>query len=107
MPMKPPKVERRLWIGGALVAFAILFGGHTPRVVPGGPFVSFFGDVLPFIAAAVSILVVVGCLRSRQLWPKVACLVLSLIAVFAMKNIVVDMYEFTIRRSARGEFFGW
>ena len=89
-----------------LAVVALFFGGHVSRIVPGGPFISVTGDVLPFFAALAAIALGFLCLRSHDAAHKLFAVILILIATIAVANITVDVYSFWHRPAARGSLWG-
>lgn len=62
-----PHIQRRLAWSGVLGTLALASAGQVMRERPGGPFISLTGDVIPFVAAVVAIIIGFCCLRAYTL----------------------------------------
>ncbi len=91
----------------AFACFACFYSGHVTRSIPGGPFVSFFGDILPAFAAIASIGIELLTLRRLPTGPKMFAIALILIATISLANVCIDVYSFCNRPHARGNLFGY
>jgi hypothetical protein len=89
-----------------LAVFSVLFGGSAARIVPGGPFVSLTGDILPTIAAVVSIRYSLLTLRGRDIGTKAIAVTCVVVCTFALSNVFRSVLSFWFRPYARGDFFG-
>lgn len=98
---------RRLGWALVLSVLAATFGGNVDRIVPGGPFVSYTGDILPFVAALAAIRLCLLLLRVRGFASKPLALAPILFATVAMANVIRGIVQFWFRPHARGDFFGW
>ena len=99
----------RIVLGGvafSLAVPAIFFAGQMPRVIPGGPFISIIGDVLPFLAALAAIVFGFVCLRASGTAPKLIAIIAITIATVAIAQVIRDVYSFWQYPYARGDLFG-
>jgi hypothetical protein len=94
------------WIVG-LTLFALLFSGSAIRIVPGGPFISITGDLLPAVASVVAMRLGLLILRGNALLPKLLALLFILLATLALSRVMIDVYTFWIRPFARGDLIGF
>ena len=97
--------RRTAWSFG-LAILAVCIGGGLSKIVPGGPFISVFFDILPSLAAIVAIVL---CLRNiRDLpWDGIFAGVLPLIlSTIALANVFESVISFWHRPYARGDLFG-
>jgi hypothetical protein len=102
----PHSFEPTLASAYFLAFAALLCGGHTPRVRPGGPFISLIGDVLPVFMALVAIGFAFYIMWSHRLFIRLNAWFTILIALIAIGMVYVDIYRFWIRPYARGELLG-
>lgn len=105
---QPPRESSRIgWVIG-LSLFAVVLGGSTGRTVPGGPFISLTGDILPTIAALFAIRLALLTLRCRGVAIKLVAMLFVLVSTFALSNVFMSVYCFWFLRShARGDLFGF
>ena len=116
-PFEPPENEERsdtsttdysprLGIVALLSVVALISAGSV-KTIPGGPFISLTGDVLPF-AAAVSALWLLPRIVSRaRLMTKLVGLAFGIIATVALLAVVAGVIGFWLRPAARGDLFGF
>lgn len=102
----PMTLRTRLgWVVGYLV-FAFVFGGHTPRSIPGGPTLSVTGDILPATSAVLAILLSFVLLRHRSALVKTIAFALVAVGAVAFSLIVIDVVVFQVRPYQRGPRLG-
>jgi hypothetical protein len=89
-----------------LTLFSLLLGGAAARIVPGGPFISFSSDVLPFAATLIAIRLGLLTLRGRNSGAKLVALAFIVLATLSLARIMIDVYSFWNRPYARGDLFG-
>lgn len=85
---------------------ALLFGGNAPRIVPGGPFISLIGDILPTAAACAAIYTGFRVIRGPSLPRKVIAVLAIVIATVAIGRVLASVYTFWVRPYARGSLIG-
>jgi len=102
---QPSQPSRLGWTIG-LVLFSLLLGGSTPRIVPGGPFISITSDILPGVASLTAIRFGLIALRGRNIVAKFVALMFILLATLALSRIMIDVYSFWHRPFARGDLLG-
>lgn len=101
-----PHIQRRLAWSGVLGTLALASAGQVMRERPGGPFISLTGDVIPFVAAVVAIIIGFCCLRAYTVKPKLIALIFIAFATVAIAIIIADVHSFWIRPFARGQLLG-
>jgi len=90
-----------------LSAVAFLLGGNcSARIVPGGPFISILGNVIPAIAAVVAIGKGLVAMRCKPAWPKLIAFACILVATIGLAHVIIDVYVFWNRPHARGALIG-
>ena len=106
MPSSDSGASQRLgWIIG-LTALAFVLGGSVTKTVPGGPFISVVGDILPSVAALAAIRLGFVALRGRRAGVKFVAALCLLVASLTLGRIMIDVYTFWSRPYARGELIG-
>jgi hypothetical protein len=93
--------------GLILSMIALLIGGEMPKIRPGGPFISVTHEVLPLI---LSLWVIYDCLsrlRLRVFGPRLAALVVSLLATLAIAKVLITIIAFWMHPYARGDLIGF
>jgi hypothetical protein len=91
-----------LWFVGEY--FKTHFGA---KAIPGGPFVSFRGDVLPHIFAGIAILLIVWRYSSYSSGKKTTALFVVAFALLLSISTAHATYSFFHDPFARGVFFRW
>lgn len=102
----PPRPPRLRWMIG-LALFSFLMGGSLQRIVPGGPFISVISDILPSVAALISIRLGLLILRGKNPGAKFVALLFILLATLSLARIMTVVYLFWNRPYARGDLFGF
>lgn len=85
-----------------LIVFAMLLGGHTTRSVPGGPFLSLTGDIVPAALSIIAIWLGFAVLQCGKPSMMIAAYILIILASIALGLICVDVLEFWLLPHARG-----
>ena len=104
--------DRCDWIASSLpfLYLACLLAGMLnpapTRSIPGGPFVSVTGDLIPFLVGAVSLVCSVIFCTHTQTKIRIAAIILAGVSIVLMFNAVLDVYNFAVRPAARGSLFG-
>jgi hypothetical protein len=87
-------------------AIAIVFGGQANQAIPGGPYISIFGHIIPGIAALVSIALALSFVRGARLHLLILAAPFMLISSFAIYQILASLLRFWLDPIARGMSFG-
>ena len=106
-------VSRDPWVpvvlAGYLIFFALilcLFGG-SPKITPGGPFISVFGDIIPFaLTIAAMIYGLVG-LRSSNTLVEIGAVTAILFATLVMGLHMFLFFHYWFDPYSRGGLIGW
>jgi hypothetical protein len=105
---KPWSCQKRCALAYCLAIFALALGGRplAGRSIPGGPFISISGDILPGIAAWMALRLLFLCLREPTLLPKLVAFPVCVIVGFAIARVAIDIVEFQMNPFARGAGIG-
>lgn len=88
----------------ALAVVCVFFGGS--KIIPGGPFISFTGDILPHGFTAAAVVVCFRSYRSSSTGQRVILLILAGLAASLSLLTISSTYSFWTRPYARGSLFG-
>lgn len=104
----PANPRKFLEIAGCLIliGFALSCGCSPARIIPGGPFISLFGDVIPSFCHLAAIRLGLVTLRVKSARSKVIALGLILIATAGILLATLDAILFWITPHARGSLLG-
>ena len=97
--------RRSIW-ACLLAIWAIPIGGGGTKIVPGGPFFSIGFDILPGLAAMISIGLCFRSLRERPWEGFFASLLPLILSTIAFGNVFVAVYSLWHRQYARGVLIG-
>ncbi len=101
-----PEFDRAAWMSLGL-AFAIVIQClGSIRMIPGGPFVSLFGDILPSILCVAILICGVLTLRSATPGVRVWILGVVLLTTLFLGSVVAGVVTFWLDPHARGALFG-
>ena len=92
-------------LAGNLLAWPLLVRGA--KVIPGGPFVSVTGDILPVLFSAVVIFIGGSAYASARLGQRLAILLLAGLAVIRIGLALSGIASFTAEPYARGKLIEW
>lgn len=77
------------------------------KMIPGGPFISFRGDILPHVFAALAILIVLPGYRAYSTGRRITALCVIGFALLLSTATALSTYAFFKAPYARGAFFRW
>jgi hypothetical protein len=107
LPNAPqPAKQNRLTIAVIFALLALLLGGQSPRINPGGPFISLIGDILPTALAVAAIGYCFAAMRRAGIPVTVTALVIITVATIAIGNVFSSIVAFWFRPTARGDLLG-
>ena len=93
-------------VGCVIVGALFFVFGRGVKVIPGGPFVSITGDVIPISSAIIAIYHGLICLRSRSLPVKLSALTFILLSTVGLGLNIRFVLSFWLNRYARGDLIG-
>ena len=95
-----------VWLVCLCLGTLVLRVPFIQKTNPGGPFVSFFGDVVPILASLVLTVAVALWLRRMTSRERLISLVLLIVPAVVIAVVVTDVLGFWFWPNARGEFLG-
>lgn len=88
--------------------FLLPFVAHeVSRVVPGGPFLSITGDIIPISFCLISLFYGTLLVSRAPVELKVAAICVMFIDCFVIAERISDFMGFYFRPASRGNLFGW
>ena len=99
-------IPRLYWIAG-LTFYSIFLGGSAQRIVPGGPFISVTGDILPVLSCFIVMTLGLTLYRTKNQLANLIAVITTLAACVIITQVATDVMRFWVRPAARGVFIGW
>ena len=94
----------KLWL---ILAVSAILVATTVRVIPGGPFLSIHGDILP-ILSCVALFVIASIALPRSSVPRRMLLISAMLGSLGLTGLIVaKVVSFWREPFARGELVGW
>jgi len=87
--------------------YAFVFGGSTQRAIPGGPFLSVTGDLLPMAFAVLAVVLGLTLCRGKDAGTRIAVSLMLLVATVAFARTFNDVYLYWNSPYARGDFWSF
>jgi len=104
--MADASIPLRLVATIALTTLAFT-GVGTQRIIPGGPFISVTGDILPLASALSAICLGLFTLRHPDFLIKLAGLIFIVLATLSVAYNIIDVCSFWFHPKARGNLLGF
>jgi hypothetical protein len=86
------------------LACAVFF---SIKMIPGGPFISFRGDILPHLLTGIALVLALFHYRSYTIQKRIGALFAGGLAIAFSIVIAFGTNSFFQNPYARGDFFGW
>jgi len=105
--LEPDRTTPSLWLCLAVLLLSGFLLASIVRTIPGGPFISIHGDILPVMASIVTLVSVVSGIRTVSIVRRGTLFFFGIASIAIFVIVVIDITTFWRDRYARGALFGW
>jgi hypothetical protein len=95
----------KIYLG--LFLLSVLMLATDSKIIPGGPFVSVHGEILPAVSCLAMLFLVVRDFRTATTARRIGLSFLAFVSVSIIFLVVFIVVSFCRERFARGALFGW
>jgi len=89
------------------LVIAIMLIPYSGKIIPGGPFLSIRGDVMPIIISCIVLTIGLRAYRTASLGSRLLILLFCGIALFFIITVLENVVMFATDKYARGPLLDW